>query len=60
MGLRDWLGHTHYWGTPHRREEDSRIIQICYECGKEREVRIDLHGKSEPHKEKEPSVRLVR
>jgi hypothetical protein len=42
MGIRDWLYHRHYWGVPHRREGDSRVIQICYECGKEREIRLDL------------------
>ena len=34
--------HYHYWGIPHRRPSDKQLIQICYECGAEREVRIDL------------------
>jgi hypothetical protein len=34
--------HYHYWGIPHRRSSDKQLIQICYECGAEREVRIDL------------------
>lgn len=34
--------HSHYWGMPHRRATDCRLIQICYECGKEREVKLDL------------------
>ena len=42
MSIRDWLYHRHYWGIPHRRVTDNRMIQICYECGKEREVRMDL------------------
>jgi hypothetical protein len=42
MSIRDWLYHRHYWGIPHRRAVDNRMIQICYECGKEREVRMDL------------------
>ena len=46
MSIRDWLYHRHYWGVPHRRE--GRVIQICYECGKEREVSIDLVSKESP------------
>lgn len=42
MSIRDWFYHRHYWGIPHRRVTDNRMIQICYECGKEREVRMDL------------------
>jgi len=42
MSIRDWFYHRHYWGLPHKREGDSRLVQICYECGKEREVQMDL------------------
>ena len=42
MNIRDWLYHRHYWGLPHKREGDSRLVQICYECGKQREVQMDL------------------
>ena len=42
MSIRDWFYHRHYWGIPHRRVTDNRMIQICYECGKEREIRMDL------------------
>jgi hypothetical protein len=42
MSIRDWFYHRHYWGIPHRRVSDNRMIQICYECGKEREIRMDL------------------
>lgn len=35
--------HTHYWGIPHERPSDKRLIQICYECGAERELKIDLN-----------------
>jgi hypothetical protein len=35
--------HKHYWGIPHERPHDKRIIQICYECGAEREPKVDLH-----------------
>jgi hypothetical protein len=45
MRIRDWLLHKHYWGTPHYVADDNRLIQICYECGKEREIKVDLHGK---------------
>jgi hypothetical protein len=34
--------HSHYWGVPHPRATDSHIIQTCYECGAEREVKIEL------------------
>lgn len=34
--------HYHYWGIPHERDSDSRLIQICYECGAERELKVDL------------------
>ena len=34
--------HTHYWGIPHPRNNDSRLIQTCYECGAERVVKIEL------------------
>ena len=34
--------HAHYWGIPHPRSADNRLIQTCYECGAEREVKIEL------------------
>ncbi len=34
--------HNHYWGVPHPRIADNRLIQTCYECGSEREVKIEL------------------
>lgn len=34
--------HAHYWGIPHTRSKDSRMVQTCYECGAEREVKIEL------------------
>ena len=34
--------HAHYWGVPHARNTDNRLIQVCYECGAEREVKIEL------------------
>jgi hypothetical protein len=37
------LHHRHYWGIPHDRETDNRPIQTCYECGAEREIKVDLH-----------------
>ena len=36
--------HQHYWGIPHPRESDSRLIQTCYECSAEREVKIELRA----------------
>lgn len=38
--------HYHYWGIPHERVSDSRLIQTCYECGAERELKVDLR----PHR----------
>jgi hypothetical protein len=34
--------HSHYWGVPHTRNRDNRLIQVCYECGSERIVKIEL------------------
>lgn len=34
--------HTHYWGVPHARKSDNCLIQVCYECGAEREVKVEL------------------
>jgi len=36
--------HRHYWGVPHERDRDKRLIQTCYECGSEREIRVDLRA----------------
>ena len=38
--------HSHYWGVPHTRITDNRLIQVCYECGAEREVKIELRPSS--------------
>ena len=34
--------HRHYWGIPHDRPSDNRLIQTCYECGSEREIKVNL------------------
>jgi hypothetical protein len=34
--------HAHYWGVPHPRALDNRLVQTCYECGAEREIKIEL------------------
>lgn len=34
--------HAHYWGIPHPRSADDRLVQTCYECGAERVVKIEL------------------
>jgi hypothetical protein len=34
--------HTHYWGLPHERPADKRLIQICFVCGAERELKVEL------------------
>ena len=40
--------HTHYWGIPHERPADKRLIQTCYECGRERVIQVDLRPFSVP------------
>ncbi len=39
--------HTHYFGIPHPRAADERLVQTCYECGAEREVKIELRPSPE-------------
>ena len=34
--------HSHYWGIPHERMSDKKIVQTCYECGAEHVIKIDL------------------
>ena len=34
--------HAHYWGIPHPRNNDRKLVQTCYECGAERLVKIEL------------------
>jgi hypothetical protein len=53
MGIRDWLYHRHYWGIPHRREGDNQIIQICYECGRERQISMELTRQEDDDKRQE-------
>ena len=38
-----FYNHAHYWGVPHPRSTDDRLIQTCYECGSEREVKAQLY-----------------
>lgn len=45
--------HIHYWGIPHERPSDKRLVQICYECGAERVMKIDLRPSWEPKIEAE-------
>jgi len=40
------LSRKHYWGMPHRAE-DRRLVQVCYECGAERQAR-ELHTEQLP------------
>lgn len=43
MNLKSLLtNHYHYWSIPHKRRSDRQLIRICYECGAEREIKIDL------------------
>ena len=51
--------HSHYWGIPHARETDNRLVQTCYECGAEREVRIELRESQEQPLSSHPGDQLV-
>jgi hypothetical protein len=43
MSIISWLCyHKHYWGIPHERDADERLVQTCYECGAEREIKVEL------------------
>jgi hypothetical protein len=44
MSILDFLYHRHYWSLPHRRDSDNRIIQICYDCGRERQSPLIIAG----------------
>jgi hypothetical protein len=37
-----FTNHQHYWGIPHPRTTDNRLVQTCYECSAEREIKIEL------------------
>jgi hypothetical protein len=37
-----FMNHSHYWGVPHPRTADNRLIQTCYGCSKDREVKVEL------------------
>jgi hypothetical protein len=39
--LRIITNHKHYWGVPHPAA-DGRLIQTCYECGRDRSIRVEL------------------
>jgi hypothetical protein len=36
--------HRHYWGLPHQRSLDKRLVQTCYECGAEKLIKIELRA----------------
>lgn len=42
LSLLSW--HKHYWGVPHTRPADDRLIQTCYECAANREVKVELRS----------------
>jgi hypothetical protein len=45
--LEMFYNHSHYWGVPHPRSADDKLIQVCYECGAEREVKVQLRQPDE-------------
>jgi hypothetical protein len=40
--------HTHYWGVPHERSADRRIVQTCYGCCKDRDLKVELRSSRAP------------
>lgn len=39
--------HRHYWGVPHFEGHDtSRLVMVCYGCGKTRDVKADICPRS--------------
>jgi hypothetical protein len=36
--------HSPYWGVPRPRALDNDLIQTCYECGRERDVKAELRA----------------
>ena len=36
------MNHTHYYGVPHERPADRRLVQTCYDCGAERVLKVEL------------------
>jgi hypothetical protein len=43
MSIMSFLtNHRHYWGVPHGRLSDDRMVMTCYECGAERVIKIEL------------------
>ncbi|HEY6331097.1 MAG TPA: hypothetical protein VI756_17345 [Blastocatellia bacterium] len=59
MNILELVYHRHYWSLPHRGE-GNRIIQTCYDCGKDREsaVKIDGVRQSAYSPMVEPHIRL--
>ena len=37
-----FTNHDHYWGLPHERSVDRRLVQTCYGCGRERLIKVEL------------------
>jgi len=37
-----FTNHDHYWGLPHERSADLRLVQTCYGCGRERLIKVEL------------------
>lgn len=39
-----FTNHDHYWGLPHERSADLRLVQTCYGCGRERLIKVELRS----------------
>ena len=51
-----FTNHDHYWGIPHERSIDSRLVQTCYGCGRERLIKVELRPLYSPKLSGQPSV----
>ena len=59
--------HRHYWGVPHERPADQRLVQTCYECSEERLIRVELRpshssrgvARAEPRRLEQQSVKAA-
>jgi len=40
--LQLFYNHAHHWGVPHRPFQDDKLMQTCYACGAQREVKISF------------------
>jgi hypothetical protein len=37
-----FTNHSHYWGVPHKSFSADKLVQTCYECSAQREVKVSF------------------